>query len=852
MEPPKIKGHTILAEIGEGSAGVVYEARRDDGTLCAIKVFESMASNPALLDSRISRVIEGGAQDITVPIQAKALDIRPACIVMPLMAERLDDSHIENYKPRTLQTYFEDYQANELTWLFLMKLANRLGALHTIKVAHGNLKPGNIFLGPNGGPLLADYASGLMPGVHHLSYSDALLYAPPEQLRYPDGYLEEAGYRWDVYAFGVLAFRLLTGSFPRCEELFTTVSPAIGTQQRFSIDADYEGIIAGLEENPDFRWPNEPADDREARYREMVDFCLVLDPMGRPGDMREVARYFGSIEGDLAADAERGRLEGLRISVDQKRKRISRYATFATLAAGGLGAGWAVTQGLRWTEAMTVEEKLDDYRVGAEGTIVQLEGERDLAKVSETRALTRQGELETSLVDEQQKAESEILSARMTNEALFQWVLENGISGLPALEGRKARLGYLSEKIEEQLKGLETRPELEGQMALLKLRRAEVILASGEEAKGATALQEALASGGLSDEETAHARLRLLLLQSKKNRAALEAGIAEAEASIRKAWSDDEARRLRAEAALNLVKARMWEFKNNGPKVLESSLASLQGYRKLAAMYPESPAIELTVGRAYLSSALAAEGEGAVSDAARLRQEAVEVFTAVAGKQENPDPELEYQIASANAAKAVAMWQQGKTFDADKLARKGVTTLTALARKMPDDFRVVVDLVSQKGIIATALRDEGHPEDATGVLASGIQMLEEGIEHEPKNWNAKYLLASLRWQMAGILGQRGKGDEESKMGGQAHDDLKALLASEMRNPNPSAVRKSLAYLCGDLGHSASLRDQRDTAIQYLQESKKYWQELARDEGDQIEIREGYHWTVNRLVELGVK
>ncbi len=852
MEPPKIKGHKILAEIGEGSTGVVYEARRDDGTLCAIKVFESMSSNPTLLDDRISRVIEGGAQDITVAIHAKALDVRPACLVMPLMAERLDDSHIENYRPRTLQTYFQDYQANELTWPFLLKLAARLGTLHTIKVAHGNLKPGNIFLGANGGPLLADYASGLMPGVHRLGYSDALLYAPPEQLRYPDGYLEEAGYRWDVYAFGVLAFRLLTGSFPRCDEIFSTVSPASGTQQRFSIDADYEGIVAGLEENPDFLWPDDPADEREARHREMVNFCLCLDPMGRPGDMREVARYFGSIEGDLAADAERRQLESLRNSADRKRKRMARYLTFTALVAGGLGAGWVVTQGLRWKEANVAEGQFNEYRADAEGTIDRLEIEKDQARLSQSQAFGRQKELEEALESEQLKARNEILSARITNEALFQWILENGISGLPALEGRKARLVFLAEKIDEQLKGLEARPGLQEEMALLKLRRAEIILASGDAVKGAVALQEALAGGDLSNDETAHARLRLLLLQSKRDRAALEDGIAEAEASILKAWSDDEARRLRAEAALHLVKARMWEFKNDGAKTLESSLASVQAYRKLAEMYPESPAIALTVGRSYLSSALAAEGEGAVSDAARLRQEAVEVFTAVAKKQENPDPELEFQIASANAAKAVALWQQGKTFEADKLARKGVVTLTELSRKMPDDFRVVVDLVSQKGIIATALRDEGHPEEATTVLTVGIQLLEDGIEHDPRNWNAKYLLASLRWQMAGILGQRGKSEEEMKMGEQAHDDLKGLLASEMRNPNPSAVRKSLAYLCGDLGHSASLRDQRDTAIKYLQESKRYWQELARDEGDQIEIREGYNWAVNRLTELGVK
>ena len=38
-------------------------------------------------------------------------------------------------------------------------------------------------------------------------------------------YLEEQGYRWDVYAFGVLAYRLLTGAFPRCDEVFRKVAP---------------------------------------------------------------------------------------------------------------------------------------------------------------------------------------------------------------------------------------------------------------------------------------------------------------------------------------------------------------------------------------------------------------------------------------------------------------------------------------------------------------------------------------------------------------------------------------------------------------------------------------------------
>ncbi|MGC6564987.1 MAG: hypothetical protein ACON38_05160, partial [Akkermansiaceae bacterium] len=141
-------------------------------------------------------------------------------------------------------------------------------------------------------------------------------------------------------------------------------------------------------------------------------------------------------------------------------------------------------------------------------------------------------------------------------------------------------------------------------------------------------------------------------------------------------------------------------------------------------------------------------------------------------------------------------------------------------------------------------------EEAMALLSKGIELLEKGVEQESKNWNARYLLASIKWQYAGILGQNSRSAEELSLGREAYEELKNLLKSPMKNPHPSVVRKSLAYLCGDLGHAADLQKKRELAISYLQESKRYWQELHRDEGDQLEIREGYHWAVNRLAEMG--
>jgi serine/threonine protein kinase len=199
MEAPQIQGYQIQAEIGSGSAGVVYLATRDNGSRCAIKAFDSMSSNPGLLADRIQRILEAGAQGAIVPITAQALDARPACIIMDLLTGSApDESPIES---NTLQIAFNQYLKSDSTWPFLQNLASALAKLHSARVAHGNLKPGNIFLGQGGLPLLADFASGLMPGVHCANYSDALLYSPPEQLRSPQDYEGEAGYRWDVYAF---------------------------------------------------------------------------------------------------------------------------------------------------------------------------------------------------------------------------------------------------------------------------------------------------------------------------------------------------------------------------------------------------------------------------------------------------------------------------------------------------------------------------------------------------------------------------------------------------------------------------------------------------------------------------
>ncbi|MDB4275615.1 hypothetical protein N9860_02935, partial [Akkermansiaceae bacterium] len=82
--------------------------------------------------------------------------------------------------------------------------------------------------------------------------------------------------------------------------------------------------------------------------------------------------------------------------------------------------------------------------------------------------------------------------------------------------------------------------------------------------------------------------------------------------------------------------------------------------------------------------------------------------------------------------------------------------------------------------------------------------------------------------------------------------LNLILDAKVRVPQPFFVRKSLAYLCGDLGHSADLSGQRELGATFLKESQSHWDLLSKKNTSDEETREGLAWVKQRLRELAVK
>jgi serine/threonine-protein kinase len=191
----------------------VFLARdRVSGEIVAVKLL-----SPAFRGSRPhrARMIREAELAMTVshPRVIKTLDAGVAECGTPFIV-------IEALVGETLHQYLERNNAMpvELALPMLRQLAEGLRAAHDAGIVHGDVKPKNVFLcGPVGAPesvKLIDFGlacpmtaeSNALDGD---TVAGTLEYLAPEQVVADTG-----DSRSDVYAFGVVAFRCLTGELP--------------------------------------------------------------------------------------------------------------------------------------------------------------------------------------------------------------------------------------------------------------------------------------------------------------------------------------------------------------------------------------------------------------------------------------------------------------------------------------------------------------------------------------------------------------------------------------------------------------------------------------------------------------
>jgi eukaryotic-like serine/threonine-protein kinase len=255
--------YRIVRKLGEGGFGAVYAAAHPViGKRAAVKVLHPQYSADEAVTSRfvaearaVNQIRDRNIVDI---FSFGALPDGRHYYVMELLEGVALDAYLDRAGRLPIQEALG----------ILHVLANAIAAAHEAGIAHRDLKPGNVFLElddeGNVYPKVLDFGMakllGAVPPAVHKTRSGTPIGSPrymsPEQCRGV-----EVDHRTDIYAFGCMAYRMLTGADvfegPTALELMmahVSASPPEPSSRCPELDPELDApILRLLEKDPEKR-----------------------------------------------------------------------------------------------------------------------------------------------------------------------------------------------------------------------------------------------------------------------------------------------------------------------------------------------------------------------------------------------------------------------------------------------------------------------------------------------------------------------------------------------------------------------------------------------------------------------
>ena len=247
-DPRLIGPYQLLGRLGAGGMGRVFLGVSAAGRPVAVKVVHAeLAADPEFrarfsTEVAAARKVSGlfTALVVDADVDAPVPWLATAYVAGPSLSEA-----VRNSGPLT-------------AWSLLALaagLAKSLTAIHAAGVVHGDLKPSNVLLAPDG-PRVIDFGISQAAEAAPLARAGLVVGTPsfmaPEQAAG-----EEVGPRSDVFSLGAVLAFAATGRKP-----FGTGPPAAVLERVVRVAADLE--------------------DAPAEVRPLIEQCLAKDPLRRP------------------------------------------------------------------------------------------------------------------------------------------------------------------------------------------------------------------------------------------------------------------------------------------------------------------------------------------------------------------------------------------------------------------------------------------------------------------------------------------------------------------------------------------------------------------------------------------
>lgn len=857
MSLPEIAGLELQDLIGRGSCGSVYRAITvDTRAACAVKVFSSMAINRKLLAIGMRGLQQMPEHPGILKVLHFDFDNAPYYVSMPLVGFKVENGKGNPmWETPTLESCCGKVPADE-AWRYIYEVCDSMAWLHKHNLVHCNLKPRNVLIEEDqaSATKISDPVQGLIGGVHHFEATDHFMYLPPEQAEHPDA-LATQGTMWDVYSFGVLAYRLLTGKFPRAgEELNDQVRKQTAGRGAMIPTVDNGAILAAVRSQHEISWPTKPTSKWDERRKQMIEKCLALDPRHRWPDLREVMREFEKLEADFL-------LEDAREKIEMEKRRQARKVWLLRTAAQVLGTLFvcATLYGL-WYGISTLRRAQT-----AEKTIDVKEMER-LVQVTE-----REGKINTLESRLQEAREAKRLAdanLQMSQAAVDQFLTQ--ILQLPTGLGLQAEISQkqISDALtfyEAERASLQDNDDLLPERARNYFNTAQLLLRKQQRSEAQEWFEKAKSTlATLLQKQPGHtdtARRQALLGRTCRWLGSLKADAGhrtealelykQAVASLAPAVeADAKDRNNRYECAGAWYELGKRARRDGQAALSVDALTKVPLLLDAKVIGEELTAQEQFIfARSQIEQALSLRDQGKLDEAMRSLFDSMEVMVKLVERSAPHNEEQALTLAEAYIEFGEIVAGKLGTTDAKDAQTEAQAILMELVRTQPKWAEARYLQARNYGNLAALDRDLGKGADALEKQNMAVKTLEDLSKDNPDNARFLSEFARQKGAHAQLTCDIGKPKDSIPLAKDAVEKLEALIQrtdSMLDELDRKSCGVLLAQLYGILGHSGEVAKDSKLAKASFSKASTQWEALQAKHGKDEVIEAGLNWSKERL------